>query len=98
MKKGLIRTIKYFIFNCPGCNHEHSVPIEGSGNDWIMTGTEDNPSLSPSILNYIPEKKLEDGTIIPRKEVCHLFIKEGYIEYCNDSQHNLVGKIVEMKY
>lgn len=98
MKKGRVRTITYFSFNCPGCKHKHEIPIGGSGYDWTMTGTEENPTLEPSILNTIPVKKILDNgqeTLI-NTEVCHLFIRSGRIEYQSDSQHELSGQIIEM--
>lgn len=94
MKKGKIKKVDYFIFNCPGCGHEHTVPIEGTGNDWTMTGTEENPTLEPSVLNY-NFKNLPDGKQ-EKSNICHLFIRNGKIEYCSDSQHALGGQTVDM--
>lgn len=96
--KSRIKTIRYFEFMCPGCGHFHTVPIEGTGNDWKLIGDENNPTLEPSVLNYIPEEKSETGEVLkPRREVCHLFIRAGNIEFCTDSQHELAGKTVPMK-
>lgn len=49
--KAKITTITYFTFNCPGCQHQHTIPIGGSNNDWIMSGNVDCPTLNPSVLN-----------------------------------------------
>lgn len=98
MKKAIIRTVQYFEFKCPACGHAHNVPINSGENTWKMSGTDESPTLEPSILNYIPKEKIvDDKTIIEKTEVCHLFIRSGQIEYLSDSQHHLAGNIIDMQ-
>lgn len=84
----------YATFQCPGCKRGHSYTIKL--NDlmnkrnhpcWEFNGDINNPTFSPSLLNYASENT-------PR---CHLFIRNGKIEFCGDCEHELKGKIIEMK-
>lgn len=71
-----------YIFYCPGCRSEHSFDV-GPG-AWEFNQDWDNPTFSPS-LNLIPE----GGK-------CHLFVKDGVIEFLNDCQHHLSGQKILM--
>lgn len=68
-------------FYCPGCEHIHAI-----NKTWTISGSKDAPTVSPSVLTRGGSK---DST-------CHLFIRNGMIEYLNDSVHELAGKIVPM--
>lgn len=71
-------------FYCPGCEMYH-----GIDKTWQITFSEEKPTVHPSVrVQYYNGKK--DMT-------CHLFIKDGKIQYLMDSTHNLAGKIVDMK-
>lgn len=79
---------KQLWFDCPGCGFPHRVPVGGSG--WTWNGDVERPTLSPSVMNsreYGPERV---------KQVCHFFLRDGRIEYCADSTHELAGKTVAM--
>lgn len=80
--------VKMITFRCPGCDM-HILPISGAhaGPQWQFTGTEESPTLSPSILC----RHGRDG-----KEVCHSFVRSGRIEFCGDSTHSLAGKTVDL--
>ena len=39
------------VFNCPGCNQNHELPVKGIGTvTWQWDGNINTPTLSPSIL------------------------------------------------
>lgn len=82
-------------FWCPGCECGHQVwiaqdPKRPDGPVWSFNGNDDAPTFSPSLLNtweHGPER-------VPRR--CHLFIRDGKIQFCGDCTHELVGQTVEM--
>ena len=75
-------------FRCNGCGHHHGVPVSGD-TAWEWNGDVDNPTISPSILNRGPYPEGE--------RVCHIFVREGKIEYLQDCTHHLAGQTVEME-
>lgn len=72
---------------CEGCWRAHSVPI----NRWQYSGTEDNPTISPSVRHYYTNPENNQETTI-----CHYFIRNGNIEYCNDCEHKLKGQTLKL--
>lgn len=76
-----------YYFYCPGCKHAHLFEVPR----WTFNGNLEKPTFSPSLRVFYthPETK-RDVT------VCHLFIKEGMIEFCADSPHDLKGQTVTM--
>lgn len=54
-------------FQCPGCEHSHSVNVNNpeSKANWTFNGNVDDPTFSPSVLvrtgHYIDGKKYGDG-------------------------------------
>ena len=89
-----------YAFFCPGCGHAHKFTTDDAMTDgwpvWIMTGTEDKPTVRASILNrwgkYVPGHEQHEG---PSGQ-CHLFITDGRIEYCGDCTHSLNGQTIEL--
>lgn len=75
-----------YAFWCPGCEHGHLVYTKHSQLRWQFNGDLQKPTFEPSIKNTYP-----DGRI------CHLFIRNGEIQYCKDSTHHLAGKTIKMK-
>lgn len=74
-------------FWCPGCKLIHSYNVEPShGPTWNFDGSSDKPSFTPSLLVTWP----------PTPKRCHLFVREGFIEYCADCTHSLKNSRVEM--
>lgn len=73
---------RIYIFDCPGCGHKHYF-----NDTWSFNGDIENPTFSPSLLNYLPNEPYR----------CHLFIKNGKIEYLSDCSHELAGKIIDME-
>lgn len=72
---------------CPGCEEAHIWQVDAtSGPNWEWDGNIETPTVSPSILTAgsRPEKR------------CHVFIKNGIIDYLSDCWHALAGKKVPM--
>lgn len=82
-------------FFCPGCQSAHSVPVAGGepGRNWTFNGDFDNPTLSPSIRVYVPAgSDKESGETWPERTECHSFVRNGEIEFLDDSAaHSLRG-------
>lgn len=79
---------------CPGCDMLHAVSINPGKNSmnagWDFSGTLEKPTYAPSQLTkwtYGPENI---------QKVCHTFIREGQIQFLNDSTHALAGKTVPL--
>lgn len=71
-------------FYCPACKrmHYYAVGGSGSGPKWTFNGDAEKPTFTPSL-------KYTDGS-------CHLFVTDGYIEYCSDCPHEYAGKKIPM--
>lgn len=85
------RTGKELVFFCPACQYDHSFRIEkGSHNPdapiWQWDGDMEKPTFTPSLM-------VNRGT--PYQ--CHLFVRDGLIEYLPDSVHPLSGCTVVMQ-
>lgn len=73
-------------FWCIGCEEWHCYTLERpDGKGWKFNGDEINPTFSPSLL--YPDKPTGR---------CHLFVRDGQIQYCGDCHHELAGKTVPM--
>lgn len=81
-------------FICPGCGSFHSVRVNAPPGvtSWTWNGSVDSPTLSPSIRTSLAKK---DGR--GDRTLCHFFVKEGRIEFCSDSPHELAGRTVAME-
>lgn len=75
-----------WLFYCPGCKMMHSF----STPRWTFNGNHDKPTFSPSLRIYTTRPEVGEVTL------CHLFVRDGKIEYCGDSPHHLSGKTVDM--
>lgn len=74
-------------FWCPGCNELHNYTTdrkEGLHPGWTFNGDMEKPTFSPSLL--YPSKAVR----------CHLFLKDGKLEFCGDCGHALAGKTVDL--
>ena len=81
----------YYYYWCPGCNEHHCFDDGWKIENW-------NPlTVHPSILVYFPERKSPDGKVTPRVTLCHVFIKQGRIQFLPDCQHELKGQTVPME-
>lgn len=72
----------HYSFWCPGCKCGH---MFHSG--WNISGSGKNVTVSPSILidKDRPERR------------CHLFIRNGKIQFCGDCHHDLKGQTVDAR-
>ena len=71
-------------FHCPGCGYSHWFRTKGPKPCWTWNGDMDKPTLSPSLL-------------VRGKYRCHSFVKNGMIQFLNDSDHKLAGATVPLK-
>lgn len=81
---------KVLAFLCLGCGYDHSFRI-ASGIDtgkpvWDWNGALEKPTFSPSLM-------VNRGA----DSQCHLFVRDGQIQYLNDCWHDLRGQTVDMK-
>jgi hypothetical protein len=76
---------KWYSFYCPGCEHSHHFTPS-----WQFNGDYEKPTVSPSIL-------VNKGRANPTAHVCHMFIREGMIQYLDDCTHKLAGQTVAME-
>ena len=72
-------------FWCPGCDEPHRVPRDGR---WTFDGNWERPTFSPSLLSWAD---YPDG-----RRCCHLFIRDGHLEFLGDCTHALAGQRVPM--
>ena len=80
-------------FHCPGCGYGHAFrvapnPKHPSDPVWDWNGSMDNPTFSPSLLVNIRGESPS-----PR---CHLFCRDGKLQFLGDCTHDLAGQTVEM--
>lgn len=91
------------IFKCPGCTGLHQVCIdagEGKYPVWEFNGDMDTPTINPSLLvtldlsngqpEYIHEPHFKGVNI------CHSYIRDGKIQFLDDSTHPLKGQTVDL--
>ena len=93
MSGGLIETCDdgTRLFWCPGCKCGHALDSR-----WTVTGPPDRPSASPSVLHFADGdgSGKPPGSSNPR---CHLFIREGRLQFLADCTHALAGSTVDME-
>lgn len=87
-------------FNCPGCKTKHFFYTDQyhlSGPKWQWNGDVNYPTVTPSMLmsTNIPRNEAEKANPVTYTQ-CHLFIKNGQIEYLPDCQHEYAGKTIPM--
>jgi hypothetical protein len=88
--KAIITDKDWIFYWCDGCKSIHDIPFGQNSNGWSFSGDSNNPTLSPSI-------KTSTGWLNTDQVICHHFLKNGNIEYCADSPHELSGQIIELK-
>lgn len=71
-----------YAFHCPGCKYDHVFIVP----TWTWNGDIAKPTVSPSIRVRISD------TIV----LCHLFIKDGDIQFLSDCKHELAGQTIPM--
>lgn len=68
------------VFFCPACKTTHGIKIGNNG--WQWNENNENPTFTPSLLSVAGDLR------------CHCFVKDGVIEYLNDSTHDMRGQHV----
>jgi hypothetical protein len=77
------------VFRCPGCGCGHRVPVKqsyGGALAWAWNGSENLPTLEPSLVYNF----MDPGSR------CHSLVRDGRIEFLQDSHHALAGQIVSL--
>lgn len=78
---------------CPACNEPHGIAVKQRnryGAMWTFDGNMERPTFAPSIRCFTTE---ENGT---QTTLCHYFIQNGMVVFCNDNPHALNGQTVEL--
>ncbi|MBV8885775.1 MAG: hypothetical protein JO235_17515 [Chroococcidiopsidaceae cyanobacterium CP_BM_RX_35] len=79
-------------FYCPGCSENHALYIRPnkalSGATWDFNGDIEKPAFYPSLLTIIEQSK--------RFKVCHLYVRDGKLQFLTDCTHSLAGQLVEI--
>ncbi len=80
-------------WHCPGCGFGHSANLKLGEYDnpkqhtWTWNGSVDKCTMEPSFLLRTVDKE--------RKPlVCHVFIRDGQIQFLSDCTHKLAGQTV----
>jgi hypothetical protein len=82
------------MFWCPGCETHHAVNVKhptGERPVWQWNGDRERPTFAPSVL--VTYDFGEERT--PKR--CHIFVRDGRIEYLSDCTHQLAGTTIEME-
>lgn len=80
-----------WIFYCPGCEEHH-----GPNDSWAFNGDAERPTFNPSIL--VQGTSGGYGTDEPLRDTrCHIFVRDGQIQYLSDCTHALAGQTVPME-
>lgn len=75
-------------FWCPGCEEAHTYTLPG----WTRTGTDEKPTFAPSLL--MTEREPRPSETVVRR--CHLFLREGILDFLGDCTHKLAGQKVPL--
>ncbi len=94
---------------CDGCECRHAFRVKGEGRPmWTWNGDLLKPTFAPSLLykwdEHVPKVTSENlhhwrakpWIQTPVAKVCHVFVREGMVEYLPDCTHYLAGKTVPM--
>ncbi len=82
-------------FYCPGCKYGHAYRVAKHPQEpdtvpiWSFNGDYEKPTFTPSLL----VNGSGGNSRYPR---CHLFVTDGKIIYCSDSDHELAGQTVDL--
>ena len=96
-----------YLFECPGCGHDHVVEVVRSNGHpgWTFNGDLDKPTFEPSLLvrgtrkiTDEEHKRIMAGEKLDiPKFICHSFITDGNIKFLDDCTHSLKGQTVPLK-
>ena len=90
MNKVCLTSDGTLLWYCPGCRGGHGVPVIGA-RVWDWNKSLTSPTLSPSVLVHSHARWQEEDQ--PR---CHVFIREGKIQFLADCSHSLAGQTVDV--
>jgi len=85
-----------FLFWCEGCAAYHEVwssKTTRRKSGWEFNGDMYAPTFSPSYLSGLPDDKGNGFS----KYRCHLYIKDGYLQYLPDCHHGYAGMSIPMR-
>ena len=79
------------LFQCPGCDNLHCVRITAATDKpnqsvWGFNGDMDKPTFTPSVLTNGHDPATR----------CHIFVKDGMIQYLGDCWHDLKNTTIPM--
>lgn len=89
--------IEYIIFRCLGCKTLHSITTSGT-HKWTWNGSLEKPTFEPSVLNWLehrPDEDEEEKKYVDSRR-CHIFVRDGRIQYLSDCGHELAGQTVDL--
>lgn len=79
-----------YVFWCPGCNCSHGFKTKETTDNlhhqWKWNGDMEKPTVTPSIGTFMD---------LPNQR-CHLFMKNGQLQFLSDSFHFLAGQTIDM--
>jgi hypothetical protein len=83
-----------YAFWCPGCKKKHWYPIVGrdSRQVWSFNGNLEKPTFNPSLLHH-EHPTLDDEGKTETSPRCHIWIRDGVIEFYSDSTHGVIGHV-----
>lgn len=98
-----------YLFWCPGCKSLHCYVVkwgprrragyEKAGRalpTWTFNGNLDSPTFSPSLL-YWGTGKPDPGLEEHFRPRCHLYLRNGRLEFLGDCEHEFAGKTVPLE-
>ena len=77
---------------CPACRTLHRFPVDR----WTFNGDMEKPTFSPSMLIKWNDPADVGYTSTRKTSVCHSFVRDGKIHYCNDCTHLFKGLTVDL--
>ena len=96
-------------FLCPACRCAHGVATGHGDRGWTWNGDAERPTITPSVKVTGYEMNGEGLAMLERGEepavgerypgrdtCCHSNITDGWIEFCGDCTHGMVGQRVEL--
>ena len=81
-------------FHCPGCKCGHAFAKDGR---WTFNGNMARPTFSPSLVvrGAAVENHVHGASKFHGR--CHLFVRDGMIQFLGDCAHELAGKTVPVE-
>lgn len=102
-----VHTAECLSFWCPACDETHSINY-GRPNSWQWNGSEDRPTITPSVLvtgkrltveGAELDRMLDDPDVkeLPsRPLLCHSFVTDERIRYLSDCLHDMRDQTVPL--